>query len=277
NRLYVANAGNDDVAVFDRTTRAELGLIPTGWYPTALAIGRGMLYIASAKGLGSGANPDFEWDGAMMDGLLEQVPTEGLLAKLSHWTRLTLQDDGFSRAQRLRRRRSDQRIASFLHRHIHYVVFILRENKTFDEDLGADRAAGRFADSHLDLYGPKELPNLYRWAQDETLFVNFMADGEVTSQGHQWTTGASDSDWVQRTWPISYGGRGLHTSPGWTSALAPGSVNPYADFENLDALGPWSNPWVSYPARLFLFNDLLAHGISFEDMGEFVSRSEAGN
>ncbi|MHB1544768.1 MAG: bifunctional YncE family protein/alkaline phosphatase family protein [Gammaproteobacteria bacterium] len=277
NRLYVANAGNDDVAVFDPASGAQLGLIPTGWYPTALAIDRGMLYMASAKGLGSGANPDFEWDGAMMDGLLEKVPLGGLKTALPRWTARTLRDDGFSRVQRMHRRRSDRHIAAYLHRHIHYVVFILRENKTFDEDLGDDRAAGRFADPHLDLYGPKELPNLYRFAHEETLFVNFMADGEVTSQGHQWTTGASDSDWVQRTWPISYGGRGLHTSPGWTSALAPLPTNPYADFENLDALGPWSNPWVSYPARLFLFNDLLAHGVSFEDMGEFVSRSESGN
>lgn len=276
-RLYVANAGNDDVALFDLASGRRLGLIPTGWYPTALAVSGDRLYIASAKGLGSGANPDFEWDGAMMDGLLESVPLEGVAQSLPGWTHIALRDDGFTRAQQVRLRREDRSVARFLHHHIHYVVFILRENKTFDEDLGADRAAGKWADPKLDLYGPRELPNLYHWAHEETLFVNFMADGEVTSQGHQWTTGASDSDWVQRTWPISYGGRGLHTSPGWTTALGASLPNPYADFENLDVLGPWSNPWVSYPARLFLFNDLLAHGIPFEDMGEFVSRSESGN
>ncbi len=276
-RLFVANAGNDDVAVFDSTTGKRLGLIPTGWYPTALALSRHALEIVSAKGLGSGANPDFEWDGAMMDGLLEKVPLATLQKMLPGWTQLALRDDGFTRMQRMHLSQSNLRVDRFLNRHIQTVVFILRENKTFDEDLGADRAAGAWADPHLDLYGPKELPNLYHFANMYTLFVNFMADGEVTSQGHQWTTGASDSDWVQRTWPISYGGRGLHTSPGWTTALARIPTNPFANFENLDALGPWSNPWVSYPARLYLFNDLLTHSVSFEDMGEFVSRSEAGN
>lgn len=277
-RLYVANAGNDDIAVFDLRTASPLGLIPTAWYPTALAAGPNALYILSAKGLGTGANPDFQWDGALMDGLLQKVSLQDLSSHLPRWTRRALHDDGFSRAERQRRERADHQVEAFLHRHIHYVVFILHENKTFDEDLGDDRGAGAFADPQLDLYGPRELPNLYHWAQDETLFVNFMADGEVTAQGHQWTTGASDSDWVQRIWPISYGGRGLHASPGWTTSLIPHApVNPYADFENLSVLGAWSNPWVSYPARLYLFNDLLAHGVSFEDMGEFVSRTESGN
>jgi hypothetical protein len=114
-----------------------------------------------------------------------------------------------------------------------------------------------------------------------------MADGEVTAQGHQWTTAASDSDFVQRTWPEYYSGRGFVANPGWTQSLVPGGAsgtgglslgadNPYAIYENLSVLGKWSNPWVSYPARLFLFNDLLHHHVSFEDFGEFVSRARSG-
>jgi len=182
----------------------------------------------------------------------------------------------------------DVQATQFLRKHIHYVVFILRENKTFDEDLGDYKAAGAWADPQLDLYGPKELPNLYNLAHHNTLFVNFMADGEVTAQGHQWTTAASDSDFVQRTWPEYYSGRGLVPNPGWTQSLIPGGAtgtggvplgvdNPYAIYENLSVLGKWSNPWISYPQRLFLFNDLLNHKVSFEDFGEFVSRSQAGN
>jgi hypothetical protein len=287
-RIFVANAGNNDVAVFSLKSGKRLALIPTGWYPTALAVRGGVLYIASAKGLGSGPNVDHQWVGDMMGGLLQKIDLATLSQHRSGWTRDVLKDDGFALGQRTARHEANLRTARWLRRHIRYVVFILRENKTFDEDLGDYRAAGHWADPHLDLYGPRELPNLYNLAQRETLFVNFMADGEVTAQGHQWTTAASDSDFVQRTWPEYYSGRGLVANPGWTQSLIPGGAtgtggmplgvdNPYAIYENLSALGAWSNPWISYPGRLFLFNDLLDHGVSFEDFGEFVSRSESGN
>jgi DNA-binding beta-propeller fold protein YncE len=287
-RLYVANAGNNDVAVFATGSGRPLGLIPTAWYPTALTHTAYALEIVAAKGLGSGPNVNHQWVGDMMDGAIERVSFTAIARNLPQWTRATLRQDGFSVRQREERHAADRRTARFLRKHIRYVVFILRENKTFDEDFGDYRAAGAWADPHLDLYGPKELPNLYALAHRYTLFANFMADGEVTAQGHQWTTAASDSDFVQRTWPEYYSGRGLVSNPGWTQSLIPGGAsgaggvplgtdNPFAIYQNLSALGKWSNPWISYPQRLFLFNDLLAHHVNFEDFGEFVSRSEAGN
>ncbi len=286
-RLFVANAGNNDVAVFDPRSGRREGLIPTGWYPTALAGSAHALYAVSAKGLGSGPNIRHQWVGEMMDGLVQKIPFSALSTQLPQWTRLALRHDGFTARERAARARRDQATASFLHRHIHYVVFILRENKTFDEDFGKYRAAGHYADPRLDLYGPRELPNLYALAHRYTLFAQFMADGEVTAQGHQWTTAASDSDFVQRTWPEYYSRRGFVANPGWTQSLVPGGAtgtggfplgvdNPYAIYENLSVLGKWSNPWISYPGRLFLFNDLLAHHVSFEDFGEFVSRARDG-
>nr|WP_226820046.1 bifunctional YncE family protein/alkaline phosphatase family protein [Acidithiobacillus ferrooxidans] len=287
-KLFVANAGNNDVAVYNDRTGKGLGLIPTGWYPTTITHAHHALYIAAAKGLGSGPNVEHQWVGNMMDGLIQKIDLNDLSQKLPAWTQESLLNDGFTPAQRAARHAEDVKATAFLRKHIHYVVFILRENKTFDEDLGDYKAAGAWADPQLDLYGPKELPNLYNLARHYSLFVNFMADGEVTAQGHQWTTAASDSDFVQRTWPEYYSGRGLVANPGWTQSLIPGGAtgtggvplgvdNPYAIYENLSVLGKWSNPWISYPQRLFLFNDLLDHKVSFEDFGEFVSRSEAGN
>ena len=287
-KLFVANAGNNDVAVYNDQTGKGLGLIPTGSYPTAITHAHHALYIAAAKGLGSGPNVEHQWVGNMMDGLVQKIDLNDLSQKLPAWTQESLLNDGFTPAQRAARHAEDRKTTAFLRKHIHYVVFILRENKTFDEDLGDYKAAGAWADPQLDLYGPEELPNLYNLARHYSLFVNFMADGEVTAQGHQWTTSASDSDFVQRTWPEYYSGRGLVANPGWTQSLVPGGAtgtggvpqgvdNPYAIYENLSVLGQWSNPWISYPARLFLFNDLLSHQVSFEDFGEFVSRSQAGN
>ena len=287
-KLFVANAGNNDVAVYNDQSGKALGLIPTGWYPTAITHAHGALYVVAAKGLGSGPNVEHQWVGDMMDGLIQKVDLADLPVKLPEWSREALHNDGFTPAQRMSRHTMDVKTTAFLKKHIRYVVFILRENKTFDENFGDYKKAGAWADPQLDLYGPKELPNLYRLASQYTLFANFMADGEVTAQGHQWTTAASDSDFVQRSWPEYYSGRGLVANPGWTQSLIPGGAtgtggvplgvdNPYAIYENLSALGKWSNPWISYPARLFLFNDLLSHKVSFEDFGEFVSRSESGN
>lgn len=279
-RLFVANAGNDDVAVFDLASGKRIALIPTAWYPTALAVQGEALFVVSAKGMGSGPNIHHQWVGNLMQGTLQRIDLRALPAHAAQWTQTALTNNGFSAAQRQQRAAENARATAWLRGHIQHVVFILRENKTFDEDLGKYTAAGHWADPALDLYGPRELPNLYRLAASGALFVNFSADGEVTSQGHQWTTAGSDSDFVQRTWPLYYSNRGYVANSGWTQSLAPdasGARNPYAIYKNLSALGHWSNPWITYPARLFLFNDLLAHRVSFEDFGEFASRNKIGD
>lgn len=278
-KLFVANAGNDDVAVYATATGRRLGLIPTGWYPSALAVSHHALYVVASKGLGTGPNLEWQYIGNMMRGLVQKVSLQGLAHKLPAWTRLALADDGFLSEQRATLARANAHTAAFLRRHIDYVVIVLRENKTFDEDMGDYRPAGKWADPHFDLYGPKELPNLYRWARHDVLFANFMADGEVTAQGHQWTDGASDSDVVQRLWPEYYSGRGLiwNAGPGGTGALNPSSPASHDPFSYARKnLGAFTNPWISYPERLYLFNDLLSRHVSFEDFGENLTRARDG-
>lgn len=277
-RLYVANAGNNDVAVYDIHTGKRLGLIPTAWYPTSLSIANDALYISCAKGLGSGPNLQSQWIGNMMHGVIQKVALKDIPAHLAEWTKTALHNDGFTLEQRNVRNKENVETTAYLRKHIHYVVFILRENKTFDEDLGDYKPAGKWADPHFDLYNQKELPNLYNLAGHYALLANFMADGEVTAQGHQWTDGASDSDVVQRLWPEYYSNRGLlwNAGPGGTSSLKPkaaGAHNPYVIYQ---PLGDHTNPWISYPEKLYLFNDLLQHHVSFEDFGENVTRRRDG-
>ena len=277
-KLFVANAGNNDVAVYDVHNGQRLGLIPTAWYPTALAVADGALYVTCAKGLGSGPNLQWQYIGNMMHGVLQQVELSALPTHLAQWTQDSLRNDGFALSQRTTQHTQDVQTTAFLKKHIRYVVFILRENKTFDEDLGDYPATGKWADRHFDLYNQKELPNLYKLAHHYALFVNFMADGEVTAQGHQWVDGASDSDVVQRLWPEYYSNRGLlwNAGPGGSASLkpkAPGAHNPYHYDEKL---GDFTNPWISYPERLYLFNDLLQNHMSFEDFGEDITRARDG-
>ena len=279
-KLFVTNAGNNDVAVYDVHSGKRLGLIPTAWYPTAMAVNDGALYVTCAKGLGSGPNLQWQYIGNMMHGVLQKVELSELPTHLAQWTQDSLHNDGFTLAQRTARHAQDVQTTAFLKKHIRYVVFILRENKTFDEDYGDYKAAGKWADPHFDLYDQKELPNLYNLAHHYALFVNFMADGEVTAQGHQWVDGASDSDVVQRLWPEYYSNRGLRWNaiPNDASASSlkpndPGAHNPYHYYEKL---GDFTNPWISYPERLYLFNDLLQHQVSFEDFGEDITRARNG-
>ena len=277
-KLFVANAGNNDIDVIDVKTGKEIGLIPTAWYPTALTIANRSLYVVSAKGLGSGPNVHYQYIGNMMHGVVQKVELSALSAHLRAWTQLALSDDGFTTAQRARRDSENASTTAELRKHIKYVVFILRENKTFDENFGDYKAAGHWADPHLDLYGPRELPNLYYLAHNNALLVNFMADGEVTAQGHQWVAGASDSDVVQRLWPEYYSNRGLlwTAGPGGSGALRPDALNGQNAYHYYEKLGSFTNPWISYPERLYLFNDLLEHDVSFEDFGEHITRERDG-
>jgi len=279
--MYAVNAGNNDISVFNIKTGKQVGLIPTAWYPTSIIINKGNIYVTNAKGLGSGPNIHFQWVGDMMEGAIEKISVNKVMPQLKFWTKVVLHNDLFSLSQREKRKLADEKIDKFLRKHIKHVVFILRENKTFDEDLGDYSRAGKWADPHLDLYNQKELPNLYKLANDYGLFVNFDADGEVTAQGHQWTTGASDSDFVQRTWPEYYSGRGLVGNPGWTQPLRPLNLKDHYKYmpiyDSLLSLKHWSNPWISYPYGLYIYNDMLKHKTSFEVFGEFVSRNRIGN
>ncbi len=285
--LFAANSGNNDVAVFDNRSGKLIGLIPTAWYPTSVAVAAGRLFVACAKGLGSGPGSYRNWIGDCMDGSLQSISLKHLRKNIPVWTRESLTDNGFTAEQRAALQKHNAAVAAFLHRHIHHVVFILRENKTFDEDFGDYKPAGKWADPHLDLYNARELPNLYRLAKRFALCANFYVDGEVTAQGHQWTTSAEDSDFVQRTWPMYYSGRGMVPGPGWTQSLGGNAGktgngfgnadNPFSASQNLTVLGHWSNPWVTYPQGMFLFNDLLSHHKSFRDFGEFASRDELGD
>ncbi|HTV48219.1 MAG TPA: bifunctional YncE family protein/alkaline phosphatase family protein [Phycisphaerae bacterium] len=290
-KLYVANSGNDDIAIFDPQSGSQLGLIPTGWYPSDLTIQSGKLYVVAAKGMGSGPNIHSHRSAVeVMPGTLQGIPLSDISSNLASWTYEALKDDHFDDTTREQLAASNAIAAGWIQSHLKYVVLILRENKTFDEDLGTYARAGAWADPNLDLYDRKELPNLYSMADHYALFVNFYDEGEVTAQAHQWVTAAEDSDFVERTWPMNYSFRGLPSNPGWTFSLVAdeerfdkktnsfnGADNPFATNMNLSALGHWGNPWIAYPRDSYLFDSLLARNVSFEDFGEFVSRDEAGD
>jgi DNA-binding beta-propeller fold protein YncE len=193
--LFVAESGLNDVAVVDLASGAVRGRIPTAWYPMDVAfvgaptVGkkdarvRPQLWIANAQGLGSQPDPAGEWDGTYT-GLVQHLVVEPQL--LPGWS-----------AQVARNDRLDLRPpARAAFPAIGHVVFIVRENKQFDEEFGDE--PGVNGDPALTLFGRKYTPNAHVLAARYTLFDNFMSDGEASIYGHAWTTQAMANDYHER-------------------------------------------------------------------------------
>jgi len=200
--LYVAMAGNNAVAVVRLSAAAMrvAGLIPTGWYPTAVAVapdGR-TLYVANGKGQGSAANADGKYIGNVITGSVSIIPVPDS-AGLARFTRQVYALSPYSNPRVRPTVRLSGRPA------IHHVVYVIRENRTYDQVFG-DVAAGN-GDAALAIFNDSVTPNAHALARRGVLFDNFYVDGEVSADGHQWSTRAFAGDYNEKTWPAAYGGR----------------------------------------------------------------------
>ena len=224
-RLYVANAGSNSVAVLDTSDKSEtkvLGFIPTAWYPTSLAVSPSgtTLFIGTAKGVGSRANvpplaadPRTDYDqktrydyiGNVLTGHVAVVAVPNAAA-LAAYTRQVAADTPAPPAVLTNHdaRLADSAFAAF--RHITHVLYIIRENRTYDQVLG-DMPGGN-GDPSLCLFGARVTPNAHALAQRTALLDNLYCNGEVSEDGHQWCDSAYATDTVERSWPSSYSGRG---------------------------------------------------------------------
>ncbi len=200
--LYVAMAGNNAVAVvrLSAATMRVVGLIPAGWYPTAVAVapdGR-TLYVANGKGQGSAANADGKYIGNVITGSVSIIPVPDS-AGLAQFTRQVYALSPYSNPRVRPTVRPSVRPA------IHHVVYVIRENRTYDQVFG-DVAAGN-GDAALAIFSDSVTPNAHALARRGVLFDNFYVDGEVSADGHQWSTRAFAGDYNEKTWPAAYGGR----------------------------------------------------------------------
>ena len=224
-RLYVANAGSNSVAVLDTSDKSEtkvLGFIPTAWYPTSLAVSPSgtQLFVGTAKGAASRANvppltsdPRTDYDqktrydyiGNVLTGHVAIVAVPNAAA-LAAYTRQVAADTPAPPAVLTNHdaRLADSAFAAF--RHITHVLYIIRENRTYDQVLG-DMPGGN-GDPSLCLFGARVTPNAHALAQRTALLDNLYCNGEVSEDGHQWCDSAYATDTVERSWPSSYSGRG---------------------------------------------------------------------
>ena len=262
--LFSANAISDSVAVFDlaRPTTSEparaIGFIPTEWYPTVVAVAGNDLLIGSAKGRGSGPNPvmrkvgedgepEFPYNPAMTNGSLARIPLNALNDHLAAYTALVVKTNA---AQG----NTDRISFAAGENKIHHVIYIIKENRTYDQVFG-DLKDGN-GDPHLAMYGEDITPNQHQLARQFGILDNFYDSGDVSGDGHIWSTSASISDYVEKTWPIGYRGH-EHTYDSEGEFL--GSIS--AD----DGL-----PYAGEPTGGFLWKNFARHGITYRHYGEFI-------
>ena len=232
--LLVALAGLNAVQVLDATTGMPLGsttpsgsptYIPTGWYPAALRAvpgpgGRTRLWVANAKGEGPGPgiNGSVFADGNQSGGTISRVDVDP--SRFRAWTQQVIDNDGLDPALDACSVAlgPSPAVCPAGSSAIKHVVYIVAENKTFDQyfgDLaGSMPNAGYNADPSYLLYGQPVTPNQHKMLADGVagLGDNFFSDAEVSVTGHSYTSGAIATDHNEKTWPADYdnGVRGTH-------------------------------------------------------------------
>lgn len=228
--LYIANADNNCLAVFNVAEKGKSvskGFIPTGWYPTSVKYCRNRIWVANGKGFTSMANPRgpqpisktddselhegstpdkrVQYIGGLFKGTLSIIdePDEFQLKK---YTKMTYDNTPFNRTQKAPSKDNPIPFKKGDISPIHYVFYIIKENRTYDQILG-DVKKGN-GDPELCLFPEKVTPNIHALAEDYVLLDNFYVEAEVSADGHNWSMGAYANDYVEKTWPTQYGKRG---------------------------------------------------------------------
>jgi DNA-binding beta-propeller fold protein YncE len=276
-RLFAASAATDSVAVFDTTALAggkshtdapltAMGFIPTEWYTLAVVVAYTDLLIATGKGLGTGPNSaDISKLTSKRKRLHPYIPTllHGSIARIN-LGEIDKNLPSFTRvAQEQMQLLADPTALPFRDgaNPIHHVIYIIKENRTYDQIFG-DLKVGN-GDPALTLYGADITPNEHKLALQFGVLDNFYDSGEVSGDGHMWSTAAIAGDYNEKTWQIAYRGR----------------ERTY-DFEGMVADEyplEHDEPDVNEPGTGYLWGNVARRGLSYRHYGEFVASEWCGD
>ena len=222
--LFVANANTNDVAVVnvkDVGQSKPLGFIPAGWYPTSVRVKRDgkTLYVANGKGTTSrpnreGPNPLAEryagirqYIGGLFPGTVSILPIP-TPKEMVEYTKTVYACSPLKAVmnQKGPGRPAGHPIPSKVgdKSPIEYCVYIIKENRTYDQVFG-DMPVGN-GEKSLCLFPEEVTPNHHALVREFVVLDNFYAEAEVSADGHEWSMGAYASDYVEKTWPLSYRG-----------------------------------------------------------------------
>ncbi len=270
--LYIANADNNCLSVFNVSqpgSSRSFGFIPTGWYPTCVRVVGNILLVTNGKGFESMANPygpqpdnkkikspyqkeitsetkqPVQYIGSLFKGSISFIPIP-TLPELEKYSKKVYKNTPYNKNKEALAAGEfgnpiPQKVGASSP--IKYVFYVIKENRTYDQVLG-DMQEGN-GDSSLCLFGEKITPNLHALARNFVLLDNFYDDAEVSADGHNWSTAAYATDYVEKTWPTNYSNRG----------------------GNYDYEGTRE---IAYPAKGFIWDYCKRAGISYRNYGEFV-------
>jgi len=270
--LYAGSASLDAIAVFDvkdsnrppvmaRTSDSlPIGFIPTEWYPSALAIVGNDLLIATAKGESSGPNnmqgtlkgerkrKEHPYIPTLIGGSIQRLSLSDIDKNLAAYTRQVEEDNLLY---------SDGGKFEFAggKNPIRHVIYVLKENRTYDQIFG-DLPLGD-GDPSLTMYGKDITPNQHKLALQFGVLDNFYDSGEVSGDGHLWSTASTTSDYNEKTWPIGYRSKERTYDSG-------GSVAEEFPLEQ-------GIPDVDDPGTGFLWDNLARRGLTYRVYGEFIA------
>ena len=88
---------------------------------------------------------------------------------------------------------------------IEHVIYIIKENRTYDQ-VFSDIPRGNRDDSLL-MFGRQVTPNHHKLAEEYVLLDNLYCNGQVSADGHPWSTMAYNTDYLARNWALSYSDR----------------------------------------------------------------------
>jgi DNA-binding beta-propeller fold protein YncE len=278
-RLYVANAITDAVAVFDTRKLTPkvakqgmvepLGFVPTEWMPMSLGITGGKLYVATAKGKGTGPNnfPQRQVPGAkggragsstyiatLLYGSLAVLDLQSIEQELPKWTAEVVE------SSRMKAAEEKIQFAGGQQNRIKHVIYIIKENRTYDQIFGDlrqnDKAVGN-GDPSLAMYGEAITPNEHKLALQFGVLDNFYDSGEVSGDGHVWSTAGIGTDYLEKSWQQDY--RGGERTYDFEGVVAQG----YPILQKI--------PDVNEPASGYLWGNMARHGKTYYNFGEYIS------
>ena len=216
--LYVALLGFNAVAVIDIATGKTTGLIPTGWGPTRVLLGKDEheLYVISCRGYGAGPNGGANfvkpvqgtYIGDIQLGTFQKIPIPNATQLAAYtqqaiantFTTNTLTDDGHNPLPPLQNIRKSP---------IEYIVYITKENRTYDEVMGqlptgrGDSTLARFGigvnlvAKDKTLYHMNIAPNHLKMAGQFSYSDNYYCDSDASIHGHHWMLGVIPNEWVE--------------------------------------------------------------------------------
>jgi DNA-binding beta-propeller fold protein YncE len=269
--LFVSNANTNNLTVVnvkEPGASAPLGFIPVGWYPTSVRLdpaGRA-IYVTNGKGASSranrdgpmpgfrgAANPTREYIGGLFLGTLSQISMPDA-REMATYSQTVYECTPLRRGEPTAVRAPAAALPAGFPipprvgdpSPIRYVVYIIKENRTYDQVFGDMREGN--GEPNLCLFPEAITPNHHALARKFVLLDNFYVDGEVSADGHEWSTGAYASDFVERIWPLGYRGDRRVPYPSEGAILT-----------------------AAKPSGGYIWDKAAEKGVTYRSYGEFIS------